>query len=68
LGTFTSGLLHGAVGKFDLEVSGKCTSFLHITLKMEAVFSFETSGSNYPTIQCNSPDDLLSQYQNRFCN
>jgi hypothetical protein len=61
MGTMTSGPLHNAVGNFVLEVSEKRTAFLHKTLNMKAVLSFETSGSNYPTIRRNSPNNLLPQ-------
>jgi len=37
-----------------------------IIWKMKVVCTFETLGSDYPTIQCNNPEDLLPQYENRF--
>lgn len=36
-----------------------------VSLKTTAVSSFETSRS-YPITRCNSPEDLIPQYENRF--
>jgi hypothetical protein len=42
------------------------SQFTDSALKMKAVSSFETSGSNYPITWYSDPAELVPQYENRF--
>ena len=51
---------------YCLHLLGYETIHRLIIQKMKVVCTFETLGSDYPTIQCNNPEDLLPQCENRF--
>jgi hypothetical protein len=46
---------------YRVHIQGYSSENWHITLKINAVRSFETSGSNYPTTRRNNPEYLFPQ-------
>ena len=54
-----SGLLHRCSGRCP-HPQGCDSLHGHITLRMKAVCSFETSASSYPTTRCNNPEVCFS--------
>jgi hypothetical protein len=55
-----------SLGKSTAFISKVSSQSMDSTLKMEGVLIFETLRRDKPTKRCNIPEDLISQYQNRF--